>query len=227
MAQAILAPALFRFLKDLSANNDRAWFEANRARYEEELLDPALEFIEAFAPHLRKISSHFVAAPRRSGGSLFRIHRDVRFSKDKSPYKTNTGIQFRHEQAKDVHSPGFYLHLEPGSSFAAVGIWHPDSNALTAIRDTIVESPNKWKAALGEPFGSTYRLGGDALVRPPSGYDREHPLIDDLKRKDFIGVKEIPDKRVTSEKFLLEYSAMCRAAGKFMRFLCEAVGVPF
>jgi uncharacterized protein (TIGR02453 family) len=89
------SPATFRFLSDLAKNNDRDWFTANKARYEDDLKGPALRFIQDFAAHLRKLSPHFTAGPR----SLFRIHRDTRFSKDKSPYKTNSGIQFRHDQS--------------------------------------------------------------------------------------------------------------------------------
>ena len=94
--QAWFGPELFSFLEDLQANNDREWFAANRDRYEEHLLEPALAFIDAFAPRLEKISPHFRADARPSGGSLFRIYRDTRFSKDKRPYKTNVGIHFRH-----------------------------------------------------------------------------------------------------------------------------------
>ena len=89
-------PAFFRFLRDLKANNDREWFAANKERYEDDVRGPALDFVVEFAPQLERISRHFVADPRPSGGSLFRIHRDTRFSKDKAPYKTFTGIQFRH-----------------------------------------------------------------------------------------------------------------------------------
>src|SRR5882672_12210854 len=98
-----------RFLADLAAHNDRPWFEANKHRYEAHCMEPALAFIEAMAPAIAKISRHFVVAPKRAGGSLMRIYRDTRFARDKAPYKTNIGVQFRHERAKDVHAPGFYV----------------------------------------------------------------------------------------------------------------------
>jgi len=228
MNESIFSPRLIKFLRDLRVNNDREWFESNRALYESEMLEPALEFIEAFAPHLRRISPNFLSSTRRSGGSLFRIHRDVRFSKDKSPYKTHLGIQFRHKDAKDVHAPGFYLHIEPRESFVGVGIWHPDSATLTKIRDAIVDDPGKWKrAAYGKKFADVYELSGDSLKRPPTGYDRDHPFVEDLKRKDFIGVATIPDRAVTSDDLLGSFARMCRSAEGFMRFLCDAVGVPF
>src|SRR4030095_12093923 len=102
-------PAIFKFLTDLKKHNDRDWFKANKPRYEECLLQPALSFISDFGPHLHKVSKHFVADPRPVGGSLFRIYRDTRFAKDKSPYKTHVGIHFRHEAGRDVRGPVFYL----------------------------------------------------------------------------------------------------------------------
>ena len=128
-------PHLFKFLKDLESNNNRDWFQANKARYEDQIKEPALQFISDFGPLLRKVSPHFRADPRPNGGSLFRIYRDVRFAKDKRPYKTHTGIQFRHEAGRDAHAPGFYLHLESGRVFVGAGIWHPDSTSLRKIQD--------------------------------------------------------------------------------------------
>ncbi|MGH8875660.1 MAG: DUF2461 domain-containing protein, partial [Acidimicrobiia bacterium] len=121
------SPALFSFLRDLEANNEREWFKANKDRYERHVKEPALQFVADIAPHLRRISTHLVADPRPAGGSLFRIQRDTRFSKDKSPYKTYVGIRFGHEAGGDVHAPGFYLHLEPGSCYFGMGVWQPDT----------------------------------------------------------------------------------------------------
>ena len=127
-------PALFEFLADLSMNNEREWFQANKARYERDVRDPMIEFVVDFGEKLREINPHMVADPRKSGGSVFRIYRDVRFSRDKSPYKTNAGAHFRHEVGREVHGPGFYLHLEPGNVFAGAGIWMPNSATLGKIR---------------------------------------------------------------------------------------------
>ena len=228
MSRSIFSPALFKFLSELRANNDREWFEANRSRYESELLEPALDFIEAFAPHLRRISPNFVASTSRTGGSLFRIHRDIRFSKDKSPYKTYLGIRFPHKEARNVHSPGFYLHIEPRECFMGAGIWHPDSTTLTKIRGAIVSDPGKWKRVTqAKKFSDVYRLSGDSLTRAPTGYDRDHPFVEDLKRKDFIGITSIPQRAVTSDTVLGTVAGMCRSAGGFVQYLCNAVGVPF
>lgn len=228
MSDSLFEPALMKFIRDLQNNNDREWFEANRDRYERVMLEPALEFIEAFAPSLRSISPHFVASARRSGGSLFRINRDVRFSKDKSPYKTHLGIQFRHEQSKDVHSPGYYLHIEPRASFVGVGIWHPESKTLAAIRKSIADHPEVWKrAAYGKRFREAFELEGESLQRPPKGFPPDHPAIEDLKRKDFIASARLSDSDVTSPHLLREFSKICKSADPFMTFLCRAVGVPF
>ena len=112
--------------------------------YRAEVRDPMLDFIAAFGEPLAAISPHFRADPRPNGGSLFRIYRDTRFSKDKTPYKTNVGAHFRHTAGKDAHAPGFYLHLEPGACFAGCGVWHPDGPTLAGIRDTIVERSDEF-----------------------------------------------------------------------------------
>ncbi len=219
---------LFAFLRDLKKNNSREWFTANKPRYEEVALHPARTFISDFGPLLRKVSPHFIADPRPVGGSLFRIHRDVRFSKDKSPYKTFVGIQFRHKQAKSVHTPGFYLHLEPGAVFVGIGIWHPERESLAKVRDAIVADPAAWKRAKGaKSFREHYTLEGDALKRPPKGYDPAHPLIEDLKRKDFIASTRLSEAATTEADFLQRFAGLCKAGAPFVRYLCGAVGVPF
>lgn len=221
-------PATFAFLRDLAANNNREWFQANKGRYEQEVREPALQFIRDFAPHLAKISPYFRADASKSGGSMFRIHRDIRFSVDKSPYKTHTGIQFRHERGKDAHAPGFYLHLQPRQVFVGVGSWHPASEALAMIRGRIVEDPERWKKAVtNRSFARRFELAGEALKRAPRGFDADHPLIGDVMRKDFIGVARLTQKDVTSPGFVEEFAELCRAGGSLVEFLCRAVGVEY
>jgi uncharacterized protein (TIGR02453 family) len=222
------SPALFTFLRQLKKNNDREWFTANKARYEEEIREPALDFIAGFAPRLYRISPHFLADPRPVGGSLFRIHRDTRFSKDKTPYKTHTGIQFRHEAAKDVHAPGYYVHLEPGLVMVAAGVWHPDSSALVRIRAAIDADPAGWRrATTGKRFRERFELGGDSLKRPPAGFAADHPLIDDLKRKDFVAAARLEERDVTAADFDEKLVREFRTAAPFVAFLCEALELPF
>ncbi len=218
----------FAFLRDLAENNDREWFQANRSRYEEVMLAPSVRFIMDFGRRLQRISPHFRADPRPVGGSLFRIYRDTRFSNDKSPYKTHIGIQFRHEKGKDVHAPGFYLHIEPGNCFGGLGLWHPDGKALRAIRQAIVAHPERWSRAIGDArFTKRLELAGDALTRPPRGFDPEHPLIEDLKRKDFIAVAKLTQRAATSKDLVQKYAEICRAGKPMVKFLCEALRLPF
>ncbi|MEQ1855233.1 MAG: DUF2461 domain-containing protein [Longimicrobiales bacterium] len=214
----------YRFLKDLKAHNARAWFEENRSRYEEHLKDPALRLIQDLAPELQQISPHFVATPR----SLFRIHRDTRFSKDKSPFKTHLGLHFRHIRARDVHAPGFYFHLEPGSAFVGAGIWHPDAQALRKIREQIVEEPTAWKrASRAKSFAATFALEGDRLSRAPKGFDPDLPVIEDLKWKDYVGIAMVEDGFALKADLAPRLARMFGAATPFMRFVCGALEVPF
>ncbi len=215
-------PELFGFLRDLAANNEREWFNANKERYVAEVQEPALAFIEDVGFRLPEISRHIVAEPR----SMFRIHRDIRFSKDKTPYKTHLGIQFRHERTRDVHAPGFYLHLEPGTVFMACGSWHPDRDTLHAIRTAIATRPKRWLGIVDE-LGDTFRLGGESLKRPPAGFDKDHPQIEDLKRKDFIAYTDLTEADAIAGDFLDRFIELCGAAGGFMRFLCDGARVEY
>ena len=228
MATPYFTRAMFAFLKDLEDNNNREWFKRNKDRYEELIRDSAIRFITDFGPHLKKISGHFRADPRTVGGSLFRIYRDTRFSKDKRPYKTMVGIHFRHELGKDAHAPGFYLHIERNGCFAGAGIWHPDSKSLQGIRSAIVDDPQTWKRVIaGKRFRDVYALEGDRLKRPPKGFDPGHPLIEELKRKDFIGVAKIPQKMIIAADLPDELGRIFKAASPLAKFLCGAVGAPF
>ena len=225
---APFGPGLFRFLKDLAANNDRAWFAENKARYEDEVKMPLLAFIAEVAGPLGKISPHFRADPRPVGGSMFRIHRDTRFSKDKRPYKTHAAAQFRHAAGKDAHTPCYYLHLEPGSVFVGAGIWHPDAASAAKIRQSILDDPAGWKRVRGaRKFRETMELAGDSLKRPPRGVDADHPLLDDLKRKDFIAVATLKQADVLSPGFRTQFTGICRTAGPFVRFVTEGMGLEF
>jgi len=233
------SPALFDFFRDLRQNNEKSWFEANRDRYEEDVVEPCKVFVLAMRPHLRDISPHFQAEPRIRGGSLFRIHANLRFNPDRPPYKEQTGVQFRHTAGSDVHAPGFYLHLEPegeagagpgarGGSFAGLGSWHPDRDTLTAIRESIVEDPDAWRSATRDPdFQAAFQLGGESLKLGPKGFDREHPLIDDIKRKDFVAVAPIGEHEVTGDGFVDRFAELCRTGAPFVGWLCGSVGVDF
>jgi uncharacterized protein (TIGR02453 family) len=220
--------ASIEFLEQLSANNNREWFNENKVCYEEQVLDVALRFIQSMQEPLAQLAPHFTAIPQRVGGSLMRVYRDTRFSKNKLPYKTNIGIQFRHEQAKDVHSPGYYVHIDPEQVFLGVGMWRPESDALHAIRQRIAARPSEWKIALGDPkFRRHFELGGESLSRAPRGFDKNHELIEDIKRKSFIAVRNLDVGDSLNPRFQRKVETTFTAAAPFMRFLCKAVGVPF
>ena len=224
------SPDLFAFLRDLAANNDRTWFNDNKARYEASVRQPALDFITDFVEPLETLSPYFVADSRTVGGSLFRIHRDTRFSKDKTPYKLNTGMHFRHERAKDAHAPGYYVHLQPRECFIGAGLWMPEPKVAQQIRLHIADHPDEWIAATRTaPFTDHFSLGGDTLKRPPRGIDvdPDDPLMDDLKRKSFIATGPLTQGDVTSAGFAELLQERFAAAGPMMRLLCAATGVKF
>jgi len=224
---AHFSPDLFGFLLELRANNQRDWFKAQRSRYEASIKDPMLAFITDFGPPLRTISSAFVADPRPSGGSMFRIYRDTRFGKDKSPYKTHAAAHFRHVRAKDVHAPGFYLHLEPGSVFVAAGMWRPDGRSLKLIRDRIVEKPAVWTAARDALAAEGIAIEGESLKRPPRGFDAAHPLLSDLKRKSFVASVQLSEAEACADSFVDTATESYRKVAPLVEFLTTAVGLEY
>lgn len=221
---ALLTPELFRFLEELAANNERAWFEAARERYEAVVRGPLLAFVRCMEEPLEAVSPHLVADDRKVGGSLFRIHRDTRFSRDKSPYKTWAALQFRHEAGKDVHAPGLYLHLAPGNVFMGAGCWHPHRTALEAVREAIADAPEAWEGVRRAVEKAGFRFAGDALTRAPRGYSPDHPAIDDLKRKDFIVIRDLSESEVCRGDFPRRFAALCASCNPLMRFLASALG---
>jgi uncharacterized protein (TIGR02453 family) len=223
MAQPYFSHRLFQFLTQLRRNNRRAWFLKHKAEYEEFARQPSLRFITDLRLRLREISPWLVANPKPVGGSLFRIYRDVRFSKDKSPYKTHIGMHFRHASTSEtVHGPGLYLHLEPGQCFLAGGVWQPDPRSLARIRDAIAWKPDEWrKAKRGQ------ELGGDILSRAPRGYPADHPLVEDLKRKDFVASVDLSDAQVCSARFMTEFLRGAAKMSSLLMFLSEAEKLRF
>lgn len=220
--------ATLDYLDELAAHNNREWFEANRAHYEHLVREPALAFITAMQPLLASFAPRFQAVARRGGGSLMRVHRDTRFSRHRTPYKTNIGIQFRHEQARDVHAPGFYLHIATDQCFLGVGCWRPEAGDLSSIRTLIAEEPRQWFAACADQsFAAHWRLAGECLKRPPRGYDAGHPAIEDLKRKEFVADAELPFDELISPRLADRVGERFAETVPFMRFLCRALGVPY
>lgn len=228
MTPSVFKPSLFKFLNDLKEHNNRDWFQANKERYLKDVKEPGLQFIVDFGPHLLKISPHFRCDPRPNGGSLYRIYRDIRFSKDKTPYKTHAGIYFAHEESKDVCLPGFYLHFQPRNCFVGMGLWHPDNASLKLVRQHIVDHPDQWSTAVSDPLlQERFKLTGRTLKTHPRGFDPDHELIDVLRMKDFTAMTPLKQGDVTAPGFIDEVAALCRAGSGLVQFLCQAVGKPF
>ena len=222
-------PDFFSFLEDLKSNNNRDWFNAHKSDFKQQVQQPMVAFIEAIEPDLMKISPYFVADARLNGGSMFRIYRDTRFSKDKTPYKTHAAAQFRHNQYKNVHTPGFYLHLEPGKVLFGGGIWLPESKTLLAIRQLIADKPRLWRQVIGnEVLCRTHGgVAGDGLIRPPKGFSSDSPHIEDIKRKNFFAMTENDSEMALEKDFLNQVVNGFEAAAPLVEFLCKALEIPY
>lgn len=220
----------FRFLDELTLNNERDWFEAHKPRYEAHVREPALAFIRAMAAPLAELAPRFLADDRKVGGSLMRVHRDTRFASDKTPYKTNVGIQFRHGAGKDVHAPGYYVHIAPDECFVGLGMWRPEAPVLLQVRHKIAAEPERWQRVIGgKALGKAGLAAGDGdrLTRVPKGFDKSHPAADELRRTSFILSGPLTAKDITGKGFVAHVAARFAAGRDLMRFLCEATGVDF
>jgi uncharacterized protein (TIGR02453 family) len=219
---------LFAFLGELKENNNREWFAENKPRYESDVLLPAMEFVTQMQSKLEKHSRYLLASPKRVGGSIMRVYRDTRFSKDKIPYKTNVGIHFRHSIGSDVHAPGLYLHLEPKACFAAAGIWMPPTEPLTAIRQSIMDTTADWNKVLkNKKFAARFKLDGDSLKTAPRGTDPNHPAIVDLRRKNFAGITPLSEHDILRSDLIDFISDIFQDAKPLMKFLCDSLQLPY
>ncbi len=218
----------FKFLKELSKNNNREWFADNKARYEQSFLDPSLELIRQLEKPLAKVAPLLRVEAKKMGGSLMRIYKDTRFSNDKTPYKTNIGIQFRHSAGKDVHAPGIYFHVATDECFVGAGIWKPAAEPLKQIREHIVANPTEYKKAItNKKFAERYSLFDDRLKSAPRGYAKDDPLIDELRRRSFIGGANLTQAQVQSKELVELIIERVRVARPMMQFLCEALEQPY
>jgi uncharacterized protein (TIGR02453 family) len=219
---AYFSTDLFRFLSRLKRNNNRDWFLAHKEEWETSVRHPVLRFVTDFAVPLAEIAPYLVADPRPSRGSMFRIYRDTRFSHDKRPYKTHVAMRFSH-RGKDVHSPGFYLHLEPGGCYAASGLWHPEPPTLLKARNAIVSYPKDWRAV-------RKLLNWDdagKLKRPPRGFPVDHEFVEDLKLRNLGTAVNFTDKQICSPNFMSTFVSACRTMSPVAAFLSSAVGLKF
>jgi uncharacterized protein (TIGR02453 family) len=196
-------PEAIQFLVDLAEHNDRAWFQPRKAGYERLLREPMEALVAALSERFAERGIPLRADPKRS---IFRIYRDTRFSKDKSPYKTNIGasmpwVDDASGADDEVHGNGAYVHIEPGEMFAGGGMWRPDKARLDALRRAIVDDPDRVRAAIEDPgfvatFGSVSRH--EMLKRVPAGFPPDHPMADLLRSKDLTFGRRLADAEVLS-----------------------------
>lgn len=213
----------FLFLKDLNANNNREWFAANKFRYDKAKQEVE-EFVNLFIQKIAlfdKSVAHLTAK-----NCVFRIYRDVRFSKDKSPYKTHFGAYITPSNKKtDVHADaGYYIHIEDGASMIAGGAYTPPADWLNAIRQEIDYNAEEFKKIINSKDFKTYfkQVEGERLSRPPKGYDAHHPDIELLKLKSFLATHMLSNKQVTDKDFVTYAAKVAKAMHPFNNFLNRA-----
>lgn len=228
MSKAYFTPAAFRFWNALARHNNRDWFSAHKDDYERHVREPYLAFIADMQAPLASISPHFRADPRKQGGSLYRYFRDTRYSANKMPYKTWQGARFYHERRHEIVAPGFFINLEPGHCWAGGGLWSPEPDVLRHLRDFLADNPEAWKRATrGKAFAQHLELRGETLKRPPRGYDANHELIEDLKRKDFVAGSAFDEALACSAELLPRVVDTFRRVAPLVDYLCAAQELEF
>jgi uncharacterized protein (TIGR02453 family) len=218
----------FTFLRGLARNNNREWFLKHKPDYEAHVRGPFQQLLTDLQPDLAAISPQFRADPRPVGGSLFRIHRDTRFANDKTPYKTHAGARLFHQRFREVDSPSFYIHIQPGHCFVGAGLWHPQAPTRTRIRHFLVDNPEAWRKAVHSPaFKRRFELGGELLTRPPRGYPADHPLIEDLKRQSFVGSTALDDPVVLGPQLRRSIAGALAGLAPLVDYLCASLDLEF
>jgi len=213
---------ILSFLSDLKANNNRDWFNANKDRYlgakalHLEFLDKVIHGVAAFDSDIQMITA---------ADCTFRIYRDVRFTKNKDPYKINMGAVIRREGRKSDYA-GYYLHLEPGATFAGGGQYMPAPELLRAIRYEIYNFPQDFQDILSDPVFVKYfgTLQQDKLKRPPKDFPADAPMIEHLKYKSFTVGRSFTDEQVRNDTFIGEVLNTFKATQPILRFLNRSVG---
>jgi len=220
-------PEAIQFLADLAIHNDRSWFRPRKSEYERLLKEPMQELVLALDDRFAARGIPLQADPRRS---MFRIYRDTRFSKDKSPYKTNVGASMPWVEdgsggADDpVHGNGAYLHIQPGNSFAGGGMWMADKIHLEAFRRAVVDDSRRVRGALEDPaFLATFGPVGshETLKRVPPGYPADHPMANLLRYKDVTFGRHLTDDEILSPSLPDVLADDFSAAVPVFRFLAS------
>lgn len=209
----------FQFLKNLSKNNNRDWFQDNKPVYQK-FHEEMCEFADSL---LLKLNEHDVIETATGKKSLYRIYRDVRFSKDKSPYKTNWAGGFK--RASKLRRGGYYFHIEPGNSFVGGGFWGPNKEDLLRIREEIAVNGQELRDIITHKnFVNTFgTMNGDQLKKAPKGFDPEHPDIDLLRYKQFIFGKHFTDKDVLSKDFADQLNDAFTKMRPFFDFMSDVL----
>ncbi len=223
------SPELIRFFAELEKNNSKKWFNEHRDIYEQHVKQAMLNFVSAMGERFAEISPEIVADPRING-SVYRIYRDIRFSKNKLPYKTHTAAVFYHRYGKKHEFPGFYFQISHKGITWAAGHFKISTEQLERIRNFLGRNPQMWKAITEESqfvqrFGSVY---GEKLQRPPKGFDASHPAIEALKLKQFlIRYEEPPESHLNDPGIVEQTLRIYQDAAPFVEMLCIALGIPF
>lgn len=213
--------AYFDFLETLALHNDRDWFREHESAFRSDVEAPFLALVAAIAPGMARLSPHVRCDPARSRGSTLRIHRDVRFSRDKSPYKTHMAALLLHrDQAKGAGMMGWFLRLGPDEMLLGAGVHAPDPASLGRIRRAIADGGKRWaRVAAG--------VQGEALKRVPAGFAPDHPFADDLRRKEFYRIVPFTRREVLAPDFPRTVVAAARKLEPMLAFLARPLGLPW
>lgn len=217
------------FLARLAANNRSEWFNAHKHEYESHVRGPFQRLLLDLQPILAGISPHFRAEPKAVGGSLFRIRRDTRYASDKSPYKPWQGARLYHARHRQVPAPAFYLHLQPGASFVAAGLWHPETSVLRQVRQFIFENPDSWMRSAHSPaLHPGFALESEEMLkRPPAGFPADFAHIDDLRHRNFVLSRPLRDAEMTGKGLLPMLQKDLAQLAPFVDYLCAALDLDF
>jgi uncharacterized protein (TIGR02453 family) len=220
----MLLPATIKFLKDLKKNNNKPWFDDHRSQYE-----AAKENFATFVQTL--IDKHSQKDPtlkeQTAKGSMFRINRDVRFSKDKRPYKSNFGASLNRGGKKSVYA-GYYFHLEPGESFVGGGLWIPQPVEIKKVRQEIDYCFKEFKSIVNNKkfkttYGELYKGEDVSLSRVPQGFEKDNPAGDFLKLKSWLAMQSIKDSDLTDGTLVKKVTAAFEALQPMITFLNRAL----
>ena len=211
------------FLKQLKRNNCREWFEKHKENFERNAKTPMFSFIAALQPHFARFAPEFDLNPKRS---IFRIYRDIRFSSDKTPYKTHIAAHFvLRGMPKGFIGSGYYIQIEPGEFFAGGGIYLPDSDQLKKIRKAIATHGKEFLSIVeNQRFRKQFApFEWSKLQRVPKGYDENHPMAEWLKFKQFFVGVSLPELKCTNESLVNDVADICEAAAPLVRFLNKSL----